>query len=138
MKKGIIIFIVGVLAGAWIAHKSGKITKQEVKVETVQDKTQVHENKTVIEKIKPDGTVIRKIVSNTDTKVDVKKDQVQAKIEIVDYTKDWYIGAMAATNFSTPTPIFGAEVHRRILGPFSAGVFLLTNKSAGVTLGLSL
>lgn len=137
MKKHLIVFTVGIIAGAWIAQQSAKVVKQEVKVETVQDKTQIHENKTIVEKIKPDGTVIRKIVEKKDTKADVKKDKAESKVEIVDRTKDWFVGAMAATNFST-TPVFGAQVNRRILGPFSAGVFLLTDKTAGVTLGLSL
>lgn len=138
MKKGIVIFLVGVIAGAWISHQNAKVVKEEVKVETVQDKTQVRENKVVVEKIKPDGTVIRKIVEKKDTKADVKKDKAESKVEIVDRTKDWYIGGMAATNFSTTTPVFGAQVNRRIIGPFSAGIFLLTDKTAGVTLGLSL
>lgn len=137
MKKGIIIFIAGLIAGSWISQQNAKVVKEEMKVETVQDKTQIHENKTIVEKIKPDGTVIRKIVEKKDTKADVKKDKVESKVEIVDRTKDWFVGAMAATNFST-TPVFGAQVNRRILGPFSAGVFLLTDKTAGVTLGLSL
>lgn len=138
MKKGFIIFLVGVVAGAWISHQSAKVVKKETKVEIVEDKTQIKETKTIVEKIKPDGTIIRKIVQNKDTKVDVKKDKAEAKVEIVDRSRDWYVGAMAGTTFSTPTPVFGAEVHRRILGPFSAGIFLLTNKTAGVTLGLSL
>jgi len=138
MKKSIIIFLVGVVAGAWISHQNAKVIKEEVKVETVADKTQVKENKTNVEKIKPDGTVIRKIVVNKDTKKDVKKDKAEAKVEIVDRSKDWYVGAMAGTSFSTTTPVFGAQVHKRIVGPFSAGIFLLTDKTAGVTLGLSL
>jgi len=137
-QKTVIIFVVGMVVGAWIAQESGKVTKEKTKVEVTQDHTQIQDNKTVIEKIKPDGTVIRKIVQNTNTKVDVKKDTEQKSVEIVDRTKNWYIGAMAGNNFSTATPVFGAEIHKRIMGPFSAGLFLLTDKTAGVTIGMSL
>lgn len=137
MGKIIIVFLIGIGVGVWVAHQDAKVTKQEIAVEKVQDHSEVKENKIVIERIKPDGTVIRKIVSSTDTRADVKKEAVQAKTEIVDRTKSWYAGAMVSTSFSSPVPVYGVQVHKNILGPFSAGIFLLTNKSAGVTIGMS-
>jgi len=136
-KAEVVIFLVGVFAGAYITHTSVKTIKKEVAIEKVQDHSKIKENKIIVEKIKPDGTVVRKIVQNTDTKVDVKKDSEQRKVEIVDRSKDWYAGAMVSTSFSTLTPVYGAQVHRKILGPFSGGIFVLTNGSIGATLGMS-
>ena len=138
MNKQVIgIFVLGVIVGAWISNQDAKTTKKEIAVEKVQDRSEIKETKIVIERIKPDGTVTRKIVSNTDTKVDVKKEAERTKIEIVDRTKDWYAGAMVSTSFSSATPVFGVQAHKNIIGPFSAGVFLLTNGSVGCTLGVS-
>jgi hypothetical protein len=128
-KVEVIIFVVGVFAGAYIAHKDGKTTKKEVAIEKVE----AQEHKVIIERISPKGTITRKIV------VDRKEqaERVVTKKEVIDNTRKTYVGAIAGLQLNDPTPVFGLEINRQFIGPITLGVFGLTNKTFGVTMGLS-
>lgn len=54
---------------------------------------------------------------------------------------DWRVGLMLGTTISlTPTPVFGLSADRRILGPFSVGLWLTQTGTVGPALagGLSI
>jgi len=127
----IIIFVFGMLIGyIYMSHRN--VETKETKVEQVD--TTVNQHKVVIETIKPNGTIIRKITVQTDTHqaatiIDKKESKPAPKV---------YVGGMISYDFSTTTPVYGIEIHKEILGPINVGVFGLTNKTVGVTFGLSL
>jgi hypothetical protein len=137
MKKVIVAFILGMLVGAWIADQQKTVIKNDVKIEQIEDHVETKENKVVVEKIKPDGVIIRKIVYVKNTESTTKKDVAETKKEVIDRTKHWYAGVLAGTSFASATPVFGAQVSRHILGPVSIGAFALTNGNFGATLGMS-
>ncbi len=121
---------------------------REVKVK------QAAEIKTVVvyrEKVtKPDGTVIEKETSKADTetktaetvKTDTSKDATSEGTREVERIVSaprpaWRVGALAGGSL-TPAlvPAYGAHVERRILGPFSVGVWGLNSGQAGVSLSV--
>ncbi len=116
--------------------------------------TQAAEVKHVIvyrEKVtKPDGTVTEKVTEKTDTNTKTETDKgtetmhegARVTERVVTSKPDWRVGIMggAAVSFAplSASPLLGAHVERRIVGPFSLGVWSLVETSKlTVSAGLS-
>ena len=124
-----------------------KVRVEVVKVKDVQIVERYRREKT--EEKKPDGTIITRetedrnidsVLKEKETAVEVKVVEVEKQV-IVEKEKEvykkidpvlaqWHVGVLAGasigtTNFPTNTNVLlGAEVERRIAGPFWAGVFV--------------
>jgi hypothetical protein len=130
------------------------VTKEVVKVERVEAKARtvfVHEHKT----IKPDGTTVvdRTEREHENTKTETAAAVVTEKTEARESTKlkdvevrsrsppDWHLSFLAGLRAGSVlqgqlSPVYGAHVQRRLIGPFSVGAWGLSTGAAGVSLSL--
>ncbi len=118
-------------------------TKHEVEDKTAnQDK---HKETVITETVKPDGTKekVTKTIEDTHKQTD-STDTTQtdsSKTETKEVTKEGrkvLLTGLIGVNTLRPSlgPIFGAQVQTTVVGPITAGIFGLTDGTAGVSLGL--
>lgn len=162
-QAGMIVtaLLIGVAFGRYtlpakIVTKTETVTveKEVIKnVETTSKDTNKDRELIVTETVKPDGTkIIEKHYVNKDqikedttkvgTTTDVKSSDTKTSIVETNAKNDWNISALA-TKSHTDDDMFkgslsyGVHVQRRILGPISIGAFGLTNRTAGISIGVS-
>ena len=122
-------------------EKQVVVVQEKVKVEVVKVKdTQVVERYRRERNQSADGafreveernidSVITEKVTKTEVKVvEVEKQvvvekEVQKLVKVDPVVKDWHVGVMGGTELLAPVPVFGAEVERRIAGPFWLGIW---------------
>lgn len=143
-----------------IVYKEKVEEKRETDTKVNEDKD-IHEEKTI--EIKPDGTKIIKVVTDTKTKTDtvikekeyidriVEKEveKLVVKEKIIENKNDWIVSAKLGTNFNQLSPsliapyfspiMVGVDVNRRIIGDVYVGAWGLTdtnlkNIQAGIQL----
>lgn len=113
----LVIFLVGGALGYYMMPKKEIVRVVEKQVDRVV---------TVIKK--PDGTVEKitvdksKIISEDRTKVNVGRSKVNLSL-------------LGGTDFSRP--VYGLHVSKELIGPISVGLFGLTNKTVGLSLGIN-
>ena len=121
-----------------------KIVEKRVEVEK---KTRKNDKTTIIVEItKPDGTKEKRtmIVDKGETNIDLSKDfssERETKKDVssetvVDTTKNWQANGLVGINIDTKTEIYGLQVERRLFGPLKVGVFGMTNKTVGASIGV--
>lgn len=125
----IAIAITAVVSAAVTRYYFPKLQMQTVEVEKEVVKNNVV---TVIKTVKEkDGTE-----ETTTTIVDkTEKKQTDSKTVTVAAKNDWVISASVGTKFDDLKPIYGAQVQRRILGPFYLGAMANTDKTIGLSIG---
>jgi hypothetical protein len=164
---GSLILILGVVIGTAVGRYSlpdKVVVKTEVKevvkkvVKTVEvDKSIENRNKEMVKKIikNPDGTVITEIhwvdktviakdeTKNT-TKEEERKTETKSSKETINQKVRGSARLLAGYNFGgsswipgTKGFVFGAQIEKQIIGPFSLGVFFLTDKSLGLSAGIN-
>lgn len=117
--------------GVYIGKQAFSVTK------TVEVEKAVVRNDIVTvvkEVVKPDGT--KEIVSTTTDKSVERKDSTVVKA-VAAPQPQWHISASASVQPSSGSyqPVYGLQVERSILGPFSIGVHADTNKQIGLVIG---
>lgn len=136
-------------AGRWTGPVTVKTEIKTVEVEKKTDDKQTntddHKKATIVETTKPDGTKTKTttITDDRDSKTDdestdnLNKTTDQTK-EITKSKSPLSISLLAAANITAPgTPIYGLAIQRPILGPITLGIFGLSDKTAGVSIGLT-
>lgn len=143
-----ILLIAVTLASTFAFGRYSAPTKTVTEIKTVEvekkvDDTQKDEHKITQTKeiVKPDGT------KETDTTV--TDDSTTKKKEVLDDTKNSeskvtveYVGGnlsvSALVGFTIPgvAPVYGGHIQGRILGPFTSGIWGLSNGVVGVSIGL--
>ncbi len=135
-----------------------KEVEKIVRVKDTTDKTKIHTETT--KTTNPDGTVIEKTVTDTgvdktehekEEKIVIKevikevfKDRIVEKIVTVDNRRDWRAGVLVGISPNLlPAPsvnsiLVGGEIDRRIVGPFSVGVWGMGSTTGQGMGGLSL
>lgn len=127
-----------------LAFASGRFltpekTKVEVKTVTVEKLvTQVVHQKVYI-KENPDGTKETTVVTDTttDSKTNSKSSDETKESTI---RKDRInISVLAGSTFpiNLSAPIYGVSANKNILGPITGGIWVLSDKTAGISLGLN-
>jgi hypothetical protein len=135
--------------------KETKVEYQTVEKEVIKEVevTKEADNKNtdtvIIETIDKDGTIHREThivdkgvisIDKSDSKEDDKSKEEHKTIDVLTESKktDWSASAMVSPNsglnFSDVS--YGLVVERRIIGPFKAGIYGMTNKTYGVTMGM--
>lgn len=119
----------------------------ETKIVEVEKKTEVTERdkhkKTVTkEVVKPDGSKETTTTTEEDTKTNKKErtsdtTSTEARKEVVYEKGSVNISALAGASSVSGPIIYGAAVTKRVLGPFTAGAWVLTSPTVGVSLGLT-
>lgn len=135
LLTALIIGLVGYAIGRYM-QPAEVITKQ---VEVVKEIEVVKRDvKTVIkEVVRPDGSkeTVTTIDENTRERTrresDVKTEVVQSPAK-----PQWEAGVMVKASLNNIIPVYGIQVERRILGPFSVGVQGWSDTTAGVSLNI--
>jgi len=101
----------------------------------IQTKTQVvteYKNR-IVEKIieRPDGS------KETERITDQIGSQVSKETTQMQISKpDWMLSAIVSSNIVQFEPVYELGISRRVIGPVFAGVYVRTNKEAGIGLSL--
>lgn len=144
-----VVIVVGIAGGAFVAGRQSAPEKIKIEtkvVEVEKKKTETEKDKSrktvVVEKTNPDGSKEKTttIVEDTNIKRKTEKDATtvaDTKTEKTNKTADWSVDAMVGLDIPSGTPVYGASVKRRILGPINVGVFGLTNGSCGGSIGIT-
>jgi hypothetical protein len=129
---GILIIVVAFSFGRYTAP-----TKVETKTVTVEvEKVKIDRNRIVIEKTNKDGSKIK--ITRSSSMTDRNTQTSQQSTKLVENKSSLNISALAGVDVTKPTGIvFGAHVSKQLIGPVSIGVFGLTNKTVGASIGLS-
>lgn len=120
----ILLVLLGYGAGRYL-QPAKVVTKTEV---VVHD----HIHTVTITISKPDGTKTTTTTTDNNSVIDDKTSTV-----ITNSKPQWKVAGLAGLNISNlSSPIYGAQIERRIIGPISVGVWGLTNSSGGISLSL--
>lgn len=113
----LIVGIIGIACGYYLMPKKEIIKTVEKQVDRVV---------TVVKS--PDGTV-KKVITD--------KSKINTGVhEKVNIGRPRYgLSVLVGTDFSNP--VYGLHVNKELLGPITVGVFGLTNKTLGVSIGLN-
>lgn len=126
-----------------------KTVEVEHKVTDTEREADKHKTTTTTEVVKPDGT---KETTTTSTEDSVAKTDTQVKddtaktsdstSETIKSGKTLNISALAGApiSFSVGSliPVYGAQVSTNLIGPITVGLWGLSDKTAGFSLGLNL
>lgn len=143
MSNRLIILLALLIAVLFFAlgQYTGKSTTTitDKKINDVKN-TDTHENETITEVKKPDGTVTTVTTINTDVTTTDKKDvDVLSKTITKTSSPKTNISLLAGTSthdiFGPPS--YGLSVNREVAGPITIGAFGLTNGTFGVSLGIT-
>lgn len=134
-----ILVVALILTGAFgLGRYSVQVdTVKETKAEVTKGSTETHEIITIIKR--PDGTTeTKKVIDKNKTEVKKVNEIKQAAIAPVKLKKT-VVSALAGIDMSQPDRpmVYGAAVSTEVIGPVSIGLFGLTNKTVGVSLGIS-
>lgn len=128
MNKYIIIAILAIVIGAagmyFLGPKRTSIVEKEVIKKDIV---------TVVKEVKrPDGTT----ETTTTTTDHSQQTNTNTSNFVADKKHDWNLRLLSEINNYDLSKIeYGIGVERRILGPFFAGAYAVTNKTVGVSIG---
>lgn len=137
---------------AKVVTKTVTQTVTQVVTKTVEvDKTDYYKNKILIETVttKPDGTVIRKrefidkSIINHDDQTDTNTASNSSSSTTNESSKTYSsekgsVNALVARNLHhLSEDIYGLQVSKKLIGPFSVGAFGLTDETLGLSLGVN-
>jgi hypothetical protein len=88
----------------------------------------------------PSGEKDTTTTTTNNTVVDDTTDTKASTSTVISNLKpQWKVQALAGLNGNNlGTPVYGADVERRIIGPISAGLYGNTNKEVGLSISLEL
>ena len=148
----IALVLVSAAVGRYTAPEKIKIVTQTTQTDTSQtddnkDNSSHKETKTH-EITHPDGTkeIITDTTEDHDSKDDSQKETSDSKTSVTDkeITKSsshLTLSALAGVQVQSPTSgsplIYGAHITRDILGPINMGVWGMTNRTVGLSVGLT-
>jgi hypothetical protein len=130
----LIVALVGYAIGRYA--QPAKVIKEIKEVEVEKVRT---EYRTIVKTVtKPDGT---KEVTETTENININESTSisESKTTIENIKPQWRLGALAGIEVTSSDFIYGAQVERRVLGPFFMGAWGLTNnqhKAAGLSVSM--
>lgn len=111
--------------------------KTEIKTVEVEKIVTVVEHKTITIREKPDGTKETVIVSDTNTDSKSNSKGTDTTKEVTGSKDKLTISGLIGMNYTAiGAPIYGLSVSKNLLGPIRVGLFGMTDKVAGISLGL--
>jgi hypothetical protein len=112
----------------------------KVKTETVvveKEQTKTEQDTVIIEKTDKDGTKTKTTTIKTKQEVQAKKNTEASTVQ-ENKKPQYHVSVMAGldvTNLKNPA-VFGVHAQKQFIGPFSLGAFIMTNTTAGVSVGI--
>ena len=131
---GVIIIVIAFYCGRHSAPERTKIEIKTVEVEKVVTKA---EHKTIKIKQNTDGSKETVIVVDTNTAEQSKGRSTTEQKEVVSRGKRTNVSILAGTTVPLTGPHYGISVQKELIGPFTFGIWGLTNSNVGISLGLS-
>jgi hypothetical protein len=139
-KNQVILFIV-LLAGSFCAGRYFapiKIHEVITEVEKKHEVTDTDKHETIVEITQPDGSKKKttEIITETKKNVNLTLDKID------DITKEYKrnttsISVLIGGQIPLSPPIYGIQVQKQLLGPIIFGVWGMTDKTAGISVGLT-
>ena len=137
MNKYILFVIVIVISYATGRYMSPEKIKTEVKTVEVEKIVTKVEHKTVKIKENKDGS--KETIIVTDSKADtINHSRTQDQTKEVTVKDKLNVSLLAGNSLPLSAPIFGASVQKNFIGPVTLGAWVLSNKTAGLSIGLNL
>jgi hypothetical protein len=122
--------LAGLLTGLYI----GKTYYSRTEVKEVEKEVVRTDVVTVVKTVeRPDGT--KETTATTTDKSVAKKDSSITSVTAV-AKPDWHISISSSRSLSNVELIYGLQIERRILGPFSLGIRADTEKQIGLVIGM--
>lgn len=132
----------GAMGGYWFAPQKIKIEERIVEKKVVQTVKDQDKNVVRVREKRPDGTVVTRTEVNTKTTERSKTDESreQEKTKTVQRGASMNLSLLAGKRLDdlSQPPVYGVAVSRAVLGPISLGLWGLTDKTVGVSLGVQL
>lgn len=143
----IVIVTVAFASGRYTTPTKTVIETKIVEVEKKQTKEDVKKDRnkktTVVEISKPNGekqtttTIDETVVLDRQRDTTVTKDTTkESESKTVTGDSKTSINAMFGIDFDGKTPVYGGSVSKPVVGPIAIGIFGLTNKTLGCTIGV--
>jgi hypothetical protein len=123
-----------------------KVVEVEKKISDVDQNKNEHKKVVVVEVKQPNGTDTITTTTQDDVKTDVKTDTKVTDDTTTDTTKtvtksnaNLNLSVMGGINILNPSQLLiGGSVTKQIIGPFTLGIWGLSNATAGVSIGVNL
>ncbi len=131
MRMYVAILIATFGAGIYL----GKV--QFSKTETVNVEHEIVKNNviTVTHEVSHTDGTHEVITTVTDKSTDAKAVKQTVVVAAPNLASPYHISASASTDFTGYAHVYGLQIERKILGPFSIGVRADTNKQIGIVVG---
>jgi len=128
-----LVFAIGLGVGRYSNDRPASETRKVVSdVQKEQDK--VTEKKTTIVK-EPTGKTVTTIVEETHT---VAKQETKTKSQdTIKASPQLQVSVLAGIDLKTGLPTYGVAASKQFIGPITLGVFGLTNRTVGVSIGMT-
>lgn len=133
----IVALAIAFASGRFLSPDKVRTEVKTVEVEKIVEKV-VRQTVTILEK--PDGTKETVIVTDSNTSSKTNEQSTNATKEVTGSKDRINVSVLAGSSFpfNLSSPIYGLSANKNILGPITAGVWGLSNKTFGVSLGLNL
>jgi hypothetical protein len=135
--------ILGAIVLAALSYALGRYTGRSPTIQTQTkidetEKTHTHQQETITEVKKPDGTDTT-VTTITTVKDETNKTDTDVTTKIIPQKPKLNVSLLAATSVHDPltAPTYGLSVSKEFLGPVTLGVFGLTNGMIGVSVGMN-
>ena len=136
-----VLVVTAFAAGRFLTPEKVKVETRTVTVEVIKKEENTQVDTHVVEVTKPDGTKIVETTTQTNTQITTIKDKdktTEASKTVSSNTQTLAVNVLAGLDVTNPSNgfVYGAHVSKQLLGPISFGLFGLTNKTAGISVGL--
>ena len=130
---GLIIIVIAFCCGRYSAPEKIKTEIKTIEVEKLVNKV---ERKVIKVRENADGSKDTVIVVDSDT---VEKSSGKSSVETKEVinSRRTHASLLIGGTYPLSGPHFGLSFHRNVLGPFTLGAWLLTNSSAGLSVGMN-
>lgn len=133
---GLLIFATG-YGTALYTRPTKEVIKTQVVTQT-NDVIHDHIHTVVVTVTKPDGTKTTTSTTDNGTVIDNKSNTIASNSTTITNSKpQWKVAGLAGLDIhNLASPVYGAQVEKRLLGPISVGIWGLTNATAGISASL--
>jgi hypothetical protein len=138
----IFCLLLGLLMGYKIFRSTEIVYKEQIKTVEVEKQVEnkdIHQKTIIVKEHGPDGTEkTTTTISLDDTSKIIQDKSVNTITNIEKVNQKPIVNLAALFVVSNRTLYYGASISKEVAGPITAGIFILTNGVAGVTLGIDL
>lgn len=114
-----------------------KVETKTVTIEIEKVKQDTHTDTKIVEVKKPDGTITKTTETKTDiVRTESKNEKTENTNQTIYNKQSVTVSVLAGYNYSGNELVYGASVSKPIIGPITIGLWGLTNRTFGASIGL--